>query len=89
MLGQSFVISAAHTDADVEQTVEAARAATVTYRKALETGRPEELFTGRPVAPAHRLMAEPRRLGPVVSPARSAADLTPGPPVRPLPASPR
>ena len=29
VLGQSFVISAAHTDADVEQTVEAARAATV------------------------------------------------------------
>ena len=95
VLGQSFVISAAHTDADVEQTVEAARAATVAYRKALETGRPEELFTGRPVAPAHRLMAEPRRLGPtgpVVPPARSAADLTdltPGRPVRPLPASPR
>jgi glutamate-1-semialdehyde 2,1-aminomutase len=62
VLGQSFVISAAHTDADVEQTVEAAREATVAYRKALETGRPEELFTGRPVAPAHRLMAEPRQL---------------------------
>ena len=98
VLGQSFVISAAHTNADVEQTVEAARAATLSYRKALESGRPEELFTGRPVAPAHRLMAEPRRLGPagaVVPPARSAAgltdltDLAPGRPVRPLPASPR
>ncbi|MGZ8750430.1 MAG: glutamate-1-semialdehyde 2,1-aminomutase [Pseudonocardia sp.] len=91
VLGQSFVISAAHTDADVEQTVEAARAAIVTYRKALETGRPEELFTGRPVAPAHRLMAEPRRLGligPAVPPTRSP-DLTPGRRVRPLPASPR
>ena len=62
VLGQSYVISAAHTDADVEQTVEAARAAAVTYRKALETGRPEELFHGRPVAPGHRRMAEPRRL---------------------------
>ena len=70
VLGQSYVISAAHTDADVEQTVEAARAATVAYRKALETGRPEELFAGRPVAPAHRLMAEPRRLG--ARPARPA-----------------
>ena len=92
VLGQSFVISAAHTNADVEQTVEAAREATVTNRKALETGRPEELFTGRPAAPAHRLMAEPRRLGPtdpVVPPARSAADLTPGRSARPLPASPR
>lgn len=62
VLGQSYVISAAHTDADVEQTVEAARAATAAYRKALETGRPEELFAGRPVAPAHRLYAAPRRL---------------------------
>jgi glutamate-1-semialdehyde 2,1-aminomutase len=64
VLGQSYVISAAHTDADVERTVAAARAAAVTYRKALESGRPEELFTGRAVAPAHRRMAEPRRLLP-------------------------
>ena len=71
MLGQSFVISAAHTDADVEQTVDAARDAMPVYRKALETGRPEELFGGRPVAPAHRLMAEPRRLVPAVPEARS------------------
>ena len=62
VLGQSYVISAAHTDADIERTVEAARAAAVTYRRALETGRPEELFHGRPVAPGHRRMAEPRRL---------------------------
>ena len=62
VLGQSYVISAAHTDADVEQTIEAARGATVAYRKALETGRPEDLFEGRPVAPAHRLLAQPRRL---------------------------
>ncbi|AEA24079.1 glutamate-1-semialdehyde 2,1-aminomutase [Pseudonocardia benzenivorans] len=62
VLGQSFVISAAHTPADVDATIEAARAAMPSYRKALETGRPEELFDGRPVAPAHRLMAEPRRL---------------------------
>ena len=62
VLGQSYVISAAHTDADVEQTVEAARGATTALRKALETGRPEDLFEGRPVAPAHRLLAAPRRL---------------------------
>jgi glutamate-1-semialdehyde 2,1-aminomutase len=65
VLGQSYVISAAHTDADVALTVDAARAATMVYRKALETGRPEELFDGRAVAPAHRLLAEPRRLLPV------------------------
>jgi glutamate-1-semialdehyde 2,1-aminomutase len=64
VLGQSFVISAAHTDADVEHTVRAAHAATLAYREALESGRPEELFAGRPVAPAHRLMAQPRRLHP-------------------------
>jgi glutamate-1-semialdehyde 2,1-aminomutase len=64
VLGQSYVISAAHTDRDVEQTVEAARSAVVAYRKALETGRPEELFTGPPVASAHRRLAEPRRLPP-------------------------
>jgi glutamate-1-semialdehyde 2,1-aminomutase len=64
VLGQSFVISAAHTDADVEQTVEAARGAAVAYRKALDTGRPEDLFAGRPVAPAHRSSAAPRALAP-------------------------
>jgi glutamate-1-semialdehyde 2,1-aminomutase len=84
VLGQSYVISAAHTDADVAQTVDAARSAMPAYRKALETGRPEELFGGRPVAPAHRLMAEPRRLVPAVPEARS-----PEPAVTPLPTSPR
>jgi glutamate-1-semialdehyde 2,1-aminomutase len=64
VLGQSYVISAAHTDADVEQTVEAARGAAVAYRKALETGRPGDLVPGRPVAPAHRRFAAPRDLGP-------------------------
>lgn len=62
VLGQSFAISAAHTDVDVEQTVDAARVACITYAKALETGRPEDLFSGRPVAPAHRRFADPRRL---------------------------
>ena len=76
VLGQSYVISAAHTDEDVEQTVEAARAAIPAYRKALETGRPEDLFEGRPVAPAHRLLADPRRLAPQaeVPQQRSQAD---------------
>lgn len=62
VLGQSFVVSAAHTDADIEQTVEAVRGAAPAYRKAPETGRPEDLFAGRPVAPAHRRYAAPRRL---------------------------
>ncbi|MEQ3549122.1 glutamate-1-semialdehyde 2,1-aminomutase [Pseudonocardia nematodicida] len=62
VLGQSYVISAAHTDDDVARTVEAVRGALPAYRKALESGRPEDLFSGRPVAPAHRRYAEPRRL---------------------------
>ncbi|MGI5125226.1 glutamate-1-semialdehyde 2,1-aminomutase [Pseudonocardia sp. CA-107938] len=62
VLGQSYVISAAHDDRDVDQTVDAAVGAMSAYRKALESGRPEALFAGRPVAPAHRLLAAPRRL---------------------------
>lgn len=62
VLGQSYVISAAHTNVDVEQTVEAARAAMPLYREALESGAPEAFLTGRPVAPGHRSLAAPRRL---------------------------
>jgi len=64
VLGQSFVISAAHTDADVEHTVEAAHAAMLVYRKALESGGVEGFLRGRPVAPALRRYASPRQLGP-------------------------
>jgi glutamate-1-semialdehyde 2,1-aminomutase len=62
VLGQSFVISAAHTDADVELTLDAVRAALPVYRKALEAGSTEGLLHGRPVAPGHRRYAEPRRI---------------------------
>jgi glutamate-1-semialdehyde 2,1-aminomutase len=62
VLGQSFVISAAHTDADVEHTVEAAHTAMLVYRKALESGGVGGFLRGRPVAPALRRYAEPRRL---------------------------
>lgn len=62
VLGQSFVISAAHTDTDVEQTVEAVRGVLPIYRKALEAGTTDGLLRGRPVAPAHRRFAAPRAL---------------------------
>ncbi|SDN56784.1 glutamate-1-semialdehyde 2,1-aminomutase [Allokutzneria albata] len=62
VLGQSFVISAAHTEADVEHTVSAVRAALEVYRKALDAGSVEGLLDGRPVAPALRSHAAPRRL---------------------------
>jgi glutamate-1-semialdehyde 2,1-aminomutase len=62
VLGQSFVVSAAHTDADVERTVEAAGEALSMYRKALESGPVDDHLGGRPVAPALRRHAHPRRL---------------------------
>ena len=62
VLGQSFVISAAHTDADIDQTVAAAAEAMLVYRKALEAGSVDGFLDGAPVAPALRSHAAPRRL---------------------------
>ncbi|WP_433666243.1 glutamate-1-semialdehyde 2,1-aminomutase [Nocardia sp. CA-136227] len=62
VLGQSFVNSAAHTDADIDHTVDACQSAAKTYRKALEQGTVMGLLAGRPVAPALRRTAAPRRL---------------------------
>ncbi|WP_369255703.1 glutamate-1-semialdehyde 2,1-aminomutase [Geodermatophilus amargosae] len=66
VLGQSFVVSAAHTDEDVDRTVEAVGGALTAYAKALDAGSCDALLHGRPVAPALRRFAEPRRIpGPV------------------------
>jgi glutamate-1-semialdehyde 2,1-aminomutase len=62
VLGQSFVISAAHTDLDIEVTVEAVRKALPVYRRGLEQGDVEGLVHGRPVAPALREYAAPRNV---------------------------
>jgi glutamate-1-semialdehyde 2,1-aminomutase len=62
VLGQSFVTSAAHQPADIDLTVEASREAGVIYRRAIEQGNVDGLLRGRPVAPALRRYAEPRRL---------------------------
>ena len=62
VLGQSFVVSAAHTAADIEHTVQATREALVVYRQALEDGGVERFLVGRPVAPALRSLAAPRQL---------------------------
>ncbi|MGW0247310.1 glutamate-1-semialdehyde 2,1-aminomutase [Nocardia goodfellowii] len=62
VLGQSFVTSAAHTETDIAETVGACREAAIVYRKALEQGSVEGLLIGRPVAPAIRRHAAPRRL---------------------------
>ncbi|MCD2192377.1 glutamate-1-semialdehyde 2,1-aminomutase [Actinomycetospora endophytica] len=61
VLGQSFVISAAHTDADVDQTIQAVADALPVYGKAIELGSTSGLLEGRPVAPALRPHAAPRR----------------------------
>jgi glutamate-1-semialdehyde 2,1-aminomutase len=62
VLGQSFVISAAHTDEDVDRTVEAVGEALTVYVKALSAGSTDGLLRGRPVAPALRPFAAPRRI---------------------------
>lgn len=62
VLGQSFVTSAAHTDADIALTVAAVAEACEVYRRALDTGSVEGFLRGRPVAPALRRTAAPRRL---------------------------
>ncbi|WP_328398261.1 glutamate-1-semialdehyde 2,1-aminomutase [Nocardia sp. NBC_00416] len=66
VLGQSFVTSAAHTDPDIDETVEACRGAAAVYQRALEQGTVAGLLEGRPVAPALRAHAAPRRLAEVV-----------------------
>jgi glutamate-1-semialdehyde 2,1-aminomutase len=62
VLGQSLVISSAHSDEDIELTVEAARGAMGVYARAVDQGSTEGLLHGRPVAPAMREFAAPRRL---------------------------
>ncbi len=60
VLGQSFVTSAAHTDADIDQTIAAVAAALPVYRQAIAAGSVSGLLQGRPVAPAIRATAHPR-----------------------------
>ncbi|MGW5311245.1 glutamate-1-semialdehyde 2,1-aminomutase [Nocardia thailandica] len=63
VLGQSFVVSAAHRPPDIDHTLTAVRAAALVYRRALEQGGVSGLLEGRPVAPAVRRHAAPRQLG--------------------------
>ena len=62
VLGQSLVISAAHSDEDIDHTVRAAHGALDVYAKAVANGTTDGLLVGRPVAPAMRELAAPRRL---------------------------
>ncbi|MFC4243686.1 glutamate-1-semialdehyde 2,1-aminomutase [Gryllotalpicola reticulitermitis] len=63
VLAQSLVISAAHSDDDIDVTIEAFRGAARVYADALAAGTTDGLLIGRPVAPAIREFAAPRRLG--------------------------
>ena len=62
VLGQSFVVSAAHTEDDIALTVAAAAGALDVYARALEAGSVDGLLRGRPVAPALREYVTPRQL---------------------------
>jgi len=62
VLAQSFVVSAAHTDRDIEDTLEAAAQSLVIYKRAIEANTVDGLLRGRPVAPALRRQADPRRI---------------------------
>ena len=62
VLGQSFVISAAHTATDIDCTVSAVAQALTVYGRAIEAGGTEGLLVGRPVAPALREYAAPRQV---------------------------
>ncbi|GAA1920051.1 glutamate-1-semialdehyde 2,1-aminomutase [Nocardioides lentus] len=62
VLGQSFVVSAAHTEDDLAVTLAAVEATLPSYARALEQGSTDGLLRGRPVAPALRATADPRRL---------------------------
>lgn len=62
VLGQSFIISAAHTDDDIAVTTEAVAEAVTVYARAIEAHTTDGLLNGRPVAPAIREFAAPRKL---------------------------
>ncbi len=57
VLGPSFVVSAALTDTDIDQTVDAVAQACVVYRKALDAGDPTAWLGGRSIKPVFRRYA--------------------------------
>jgi glutamate-1-semialdehyde 2,1-aminomutase len=57
VVGPSFVVSAALTDADIDQTLFAVKKACEVYRDALDSGDPAPWLGGRPVKPVFRRFA--------------------------------
>ena len=62
VLAQSLVVTTAHSDDDIALTLEAVEGALDVYAKAIEAGSTDGLLRGRPVAPALRERADPRRV---------------------------
>ncbi|ANS26712.1 glutamate-1-semialdehyde 2,1-aminomutase [Rhodococcus opacus] len=62
VLAQSFVTSAAHTESDIDLTVDAVSAGLEVYSRAIESGSTAGYLIGRPVAPALRARAAPRQI---------------------------
>ncbi|WP_280781421.1 glutamate-1-semialdehyde 2,1-aminomutase [Rhodococcus opacus] len=62
VLCQSFVTSAAHRSADVDLTLDVVHRALEIYSRAIESGGVTGFLRGRPVAPALRRYAAPRRI---------------------------
>ncbi|HEY4571365.1 MAG TPA: glutamate-1-semialdehyde 2,1-aminomutase [Kribbella sp.] len=54
VIGPSFVVSSALTDADIARTVEVVAQACAVYRRALDAGDPTPWMGGRPVKPVFR-----------------------------------
>ena len=57
VIGPSFVVSSALSDADLDRTVEVVGAACAVYRQALDAGDPTPWLGGRPVKPVFRKFA--------------------------------
>jgi glutamate-1-semialdehyde 2,1-aminomutase len=57
VIGPSFVVSAALTDDDIDQTIDVVAQACAVYRKALDAGDPTPWMGGRPVKPVFRRYA--------------------------------
>jgi glutamate-1-semialdehyde 2,1-aminomutase len=57
VIGPSFVVSAALTEADIDRTVEVTAQACAVYRKALDAGDPTPWMAGCPVQPVFRSYA--------------------------------
>ncbi len=71
VMAQSLVVTTAHTDEDIAWTLDAVEGALDVYAKAIESGSTDGLLRGRPVAPALRERADPRRVVPPEEEGRS------------------